>query len=145
MTQHFIYRLAYKHFKCMSFYLFVNEQREQHFRKSFIISQCTATKFSRTTLWSFIVVLQKLEFKLIRTKFLLPIVSRTKLSIKLSTLLWNIQLTATLFVCGCQTGPTKQKIRQTWNVHLHFWNVQDKYLVNIYRGYLNINFVEAFY
>ena len=45
-----------------------------------------ATKFSRNTLVSYIVVSQKFELKLISAKFILPMISRNELAITLSTL-----------------------------------------------------------
>ena len=81
------------HFTCSS-----KTQQEQNFRKSLIISyrdKCTATKFSRNTLLSYIVVSQKLKLKLITAKFLFPMISRNELSM--------IILTATymLYIAHC--------------------------------------------
>ena len=51
----------------------------------FFGNRCTATKFSRNTLW-YIVVSQKFKLKIISTRFLLPMNSLNELSITLSRL-----------------------------------------------------------
>ena len=67
-------------------------QQNQSFRKSLIISHrvnaLAATKFSRNTSLSYIVVSQKFKLKLKNAKFLLSMISPNELSITLSTL-WS--------------------------------------------------------
>ena len=84
-----LFSICYKRFKCMSFHLFAKNVTGTEFQKilnNFIYSKCTASKFSRNTLLSYIVVSQKFKLKLIIAKFLLPMISRNELFITLSTL-----------------------------------------------------------
>ena len=65
-------------------------QQEQNFRKSLIISYIVNALqlIFLEILCYYIVISQKFKFKLISSKFLLPMVSRNELSITLSTL-WS--------------------------------------------------------